>query len=256
MSSLPAHDAMLSFIIRFVQLGSKDDEIRVKTAFADDFVMLFGPIHRVRRLGQAYLQLAKRGHTVEGRVLVRAAIEHAFTAQWVFYTVGGLDRFRASTTADQHALAVAVRVPAEQLQETLDAIVPGPRMPKWADISRDLDDGSGFVSQSYRVLSQIAHVTHSAVVDGIAVDDSGEVSLRWNPEENIAEQVLYALTGACALAAWLLAVMTGDGQEQRRLRELCHALHIPWRLDQHLPSHRRRNVGPPPEPVAPGEWRE
>jgi hypothetical protein len=181
-------------------------------------------------------------------MLVRAALEHAVTAQWVFYTVGGVDRMRHSGASDQFNLARDVGATERQLRDLGDAIPSGPGMPAWGQIVTDVDDPAGFIRQSYRVLSQIVHVTHSTIIDGLAVGEDGEVSLRMEPEPAVEQEVLYALTGACLLAAWLLAVMSGDTSEQQRLRERGVDLHMPWRLDHHLLDERRRAAGPPAEP--------
>lgn len=245
---LPTRDQMLGFILRFIQDGNRDDEVIVKREFHGDFIVLFGIIQRVRRLSQAWVRLEKAGFSVEARMLVRAALEHAVTAQWVFYTVGGVDRMRHSGARDQFNLARDTGGSATQLSDLEDAIPAGPGMPAWGQIVADFDEPTRFIAQSYRVLSQIVHVTHSTILDGLEVDADGEISLRMEPEPAVEHEVLYALTGACLLAAWLLAVMSGDILQQQRLREGGVELHMPWRLDHHLPEERRRAAGPPPEP--------
>jgi hypothetical protein len=239
---------MLGFILRFIQDGNRGDDVTVKREFHGDFIVLFGIVQRVRRLSRAWVRLEKAGFGTEARMLVRAALEHAVTAQWVFYTVGGVDRMRHSSARDQFNLARDTGATAQQLRDLENAIPAGPGMPAWGQIVTDIDDPTRFINQSYRVLSQIVHVTHSTILDGLEVDEKGEISIRMEPEPAVEQEVLYALTGACLLAAWLLAVMSGDTSQQQRLRERGVELHMPWRLDHHLPERRRRAAGPPPEP--------
>jgi hypothetical protein len=239
---------MLGFILRFIQDGNRGDEVTVKREFHGDFVVLFGIVQRVRRLSQAWVRLEKAGFGIEARMLVRAALEHAVTAQWVFYTEDGVDRMRRSGALDQLNLARDLRASEERLRTLEGSLPAGPAMPAWGQIMTDLDDPTGFIKQSYRVLSQIVHVTHSTILDGLDIGDDGRLSVRMEPEVGVEQEVLYALTGACLLAAWLLAVMSGDAAQQQRLRERGVELHMPWRLDHHLPDQRRRAAGPPPEP--------
>ncbi len=79
---LPTSDALLAFILRYIQVPSRRDEFKVDTQRQDEFLLLFGLTHRVRRLAQAYLRLRKGDFEVEGQILVRSALEHAVTAQW------------------------------------------------------------------------------------------------------------------------------------------------------------------------------
>ncbi len=240
---LPTQDQMLGFIIRFVQQGTHDASFEVLRRYQDDFVVLFGIMQRVRRFAKAYLKLAKEGYATEARLFVRGALEHAVTAQWVFYTVGGVDRLRVSAARDQFNLGRDTGGAQERLDE-LEAAVPiGKGMPEWAAIMREMDENR-FIHQTYRVMSQIVHVTHSSIVDGLDIDEHGSISVRMEPEPALEIEVLYALTACCVLVAWLFAVMSGDAQEQRRVQERGVALHMPWRLDHHLAEERRRDAPP------------
>jgi hypothetical protein len=155
---------------------------------------------------------------------------------------------RRSGARDQFNLARDVGATQKQLHDLEAAIPSGPGMPSWGQIMSDLDDPSRFITQAYRVLSQIVHVTHSTIIDGLEVDKDGEISVRIEPEPAVEQEVLYSLTAACLLAAWLLAVMAGDAPRQQRLREVGIELQMPWRLDHHLPDKSRRTAGPPAEP--------
>lgn len=200
--ALPDPQRMKSFVLRYLQQENRGSEVIVDQAFDRDFVVLFGLLQRVRQLARCHLMLSRDGHGPIGRVLVRAAIEHAVTAQWVFFTDGGSDRLRAAIAHDQLALAVTLgSTDMGHLDALRDAIPPGSGMPKWTHIMRDCDDDTHFISQSYRVLSQAAHVTHSTAAEALSVSDSGELSLVMRPEDRLEHEVLYALAGSCMLSA-------------------------------------------------------
>lgn len=239
--ALPDRDHLKGFILRFLQQENRGDEVSVANPFQEDFILLFGLLQRVRHLARCHLALSKDGYGSVGRVLVRAALEHSVTAQWAFFTEGGVQRLKVAIGQDQRDLAIAIEAKDQDYLRRLEAAIPaGKGMPKWTDIVRDCDDSTRFVAQSYKVLSQAAHVTHSATVDAISMGESGELSLVLRPEDELEHQVLYALAGCCMLSAWLFAVLGDDQEEQRRLISVSSSLFLPWTIAHNLPAARRR----------------
>jgi len=247
-ASLPGEDEMRAFLLRFIQGAQRTEPVAVPPANRLDFVVLFGLIQRVRRLAQAYLQLERSGHVSEGTLLVRSALEHAATAQWAYLTPGGIGRLQVKLAQAQADLANHVSDSssegvewAKTAQRATVAIPLGPGLPPVSGkdgILKELDEDS-FLVVSYRVLSQVGHVTHRAPLDFIT-NVNGELQLRFEPEMREQQHILYALTGFCMLSAWLLARLEHDDRELRALRELGARLRVPWRLDTHLPRERRR----------------
>lgn len=238
---------MKSFLLRFIQDARHDGRIDVPSESSREFLVLFGLIQRVRRLTQAYLRLEKAGFVSEGSVLLRSALEHAVTAQWAYLTPGGIDRLTVSLARAQADLAAGM-IPYSKNPEWIqfeahlrEGVPPGPGLPKFTGrggIMAELDS-IHFLSTSYRILSQVGHVTHQAALDFV-FEVGGETQLRDTPEVRQQAEMLYSLTGFCMLGAWLLARLEADEHEIRTLQALCVQLHVPWRLDTHLPRERRR----------------
>jgi hypothetical protein len=247
---LPADIEMRAFLLRFIQDAKHRDGVTVPAENQRDFLVLFGLVQRVRRFAQAYLRLEKAGFATEASVLLRAALEHAVTAQWAYLTPGGVDRLHVTLARAQADLAhgmIGYLTDPEIIEQErrLRAAVPsGPGLPKFngpGGIMAELDSVK-FLSASYRVLSQVGHVTHQAPIDFV-IEVEGVVQLRTEPEPDEHAEFLYALTGFCMLVAWLHARLEGDDDEVDRLKQTCARLSVPWRLDTHLPDERRRFPG-------------
>lgn len=233
---------MRAFLLRFIQDAKHGERITVPAENEREFLMLFGLVQRVRRLAQAYLRLDHAGFASEASVLIRAALEHAVTAQWAYITPGGVDRLHVTLARAQADLAGKMTGYSKDpewvaRERQLRAAIPaGPGLPKFTGpegIMAELDSVK-FLAVSYRVLSQVGHVTHQAPL---------AIHLRTEPEANGHAEMLYALTGFCMLVAWLHARLEGDDAEVARLKETSVRLHVPWRLDTHLADDRRRFPG-------------
>ncbi|MET0887791.1 MAG: hypothetical protein ABWX92_15225 [Mycetocola sp.] len=244
MAELASPEALEAFILRFLQDKSHSEQIMVLAEYQSDFLVLFGLIHRVRRLARAYILLRKQAFTTEGEVLVRAAMEHAVTAQYAFLTVGGIERLNNTLGQAQkkYAAVIAASSPSAELDAWAAALPDptGPQLPPFsgAGIIGQLDTIK-FLKTTYKVLSQTGHVSHESQTDAI-IEVDGEYRLQPEPEPFFEHEVLYALTGFCLLAAWIIARLEGNTWEEARLQEFGVQLHVPWRLDTHLPAERRR----------------
>lgn len=240
---LPSRDALLGFVMRYLQYRANDDGANVKAQHIESFPIVWGVCQRVRRFARAYLRLVKHELATAGHPIVRAALEHAVTAQWVFYSADGPARFRKSMALDQLALATVVGglKDDDPITATLKSYVPDAKgMPPWKQIRQDLDDPTDFVSHTYQVLSQAVHVTHGVVRDSFMYDDNGELHIREAPEDEYPHQVLYTLAASCMLAWWLEATSYGDQTRLQRLQEDGSRLALRWRLDGRLPPDQRR----------------
>lgn len=90
------------------------------------------------------------------------------------------------------------------------------------------------------MLSQVAHVTHQAVLDALDSDDEGKFTLRLEPDHGMGREMLSALTSCCLLSAWVIAHIEDDRDELRRLQQFSRDLSMPFRLDAALPLALRR----------------
>lgn len=237
---------MERFILRFVQDADHPDGYTVAAENELEFRLLFGLIQRTRRYAQAVTRLRTSGFSVEARVLVRSALEHAVTAQWAYLTPGGIDRLNVSYATSQADLTDAINLTLEKpdlahAKKVRDSIPRGRALPKFTGpggIMSDLDSEK-FLAISYRVLSQTGHVTYEAALDHFD-DSTGELQLKFEPADRVSSEALYALTGFCMLAAWLTARLERDEAEIVKLKGLAQELSVPWRLDEHLPADQRR----------------
>lgn len=238
---------MRSFLLRFVQDARHPERIEVPSENSREFLVLFGLVQRVRRLTKAYLRLERGGFVSEGSLLVRSALEHSVTAQWAYLTPGGVDRLHVSQARAQASLLDEMAQYSSDPEWSVRAsrfreqVPEGPWLPRFSTpdgIMKELDSDR-FLSTSYRILSQVGHVTHQATLDFI-IEVEGKVELRTDPEIRMQGETLYALTGSCMLASWVLARLEADDQEIRALKDFAKRLHVPWRLDVDLPRGQRR----------------
>ncbi|MBN9239111.1 MAG: hypothetical protein J0J03_05490 [Leifsonia sp.] len=242
---LPSQEDLLKFILRYVQEPRVRDRYLPADGMDDDFLLLFGVAHRVRRLAQSYLRLRKAGFNNEGQILVRSALEHAVTAQWAHLVEGGLHRFRVSRTWDQFTLAQVLYEEssdpdaADHVAEYKAHVLQGAKLPKVTEMFKSLDNNA-FLRTTYKVMSQVTHVTHQAALDAIDSNDDGEMFLKLKPESDGDHEVLYALASCCMLSAWVIAHIEGSTDEMSRLQQFSTKLSMPFRLDAVLPLEQRR----------------
>jgi hypothetical protein len=244
---LPPIDAMRGFLLRFIQDVKHRDGIRVAPENEREFLILFGLMQRVRRLVQGYLRLERAGFANEGSLLARAALEHAVTAQWAYLIRGGIDRLHVTLGRASADLALGMIDYSSDSEwvaiekELREQVPKGKGLPKFTGpggIMADLD-AVKFLGASYRVLSQVGHVTSQAMMDFLR-EEQGEVRLSRNPEVVYQREVLYALTGFAMLVAWIQARLDGDDAEVSLLESAAGDLRVPYRLDRDLAANRCR----------------
>lgn len=244
MADLPPREALDAFILRFIQDKRHPESVKVLPEYRDDFLMLYGLIQRVRRLAQAYLRLRKQGFSSEGGVLVRAAMEHAVTAQYAYLTPSGIARLNVTLVRAQKDFVAALAegsAKPEILEWAANIDAPdGASLPPFSGggMMGQLDSIK-FLKKTYKVLSQVGHVSHESQLDAI-VEVDGEYHLATEPQPTFTHEVLYALAGFCLMSDWVLARLEGDEAEVDRLRQLGGQLRLPWRLDTHLAPEKRR----------------
>lgn len=212
--------------------------------YANDFLTVYGLIQRVRRLAQSYLRLRKGGFSSEGGILVRAAMEHAVTAQYAYLTPDGIERLNItlSRSHKDYAEAIAESSTKPGIHEWAASIErpDGPGLPRFSGqgMMGQLD-AVKFLKTTYKVLSQVGHVSHESQFDAF-VEFDGKYHLTPEPEEAFTHEVLYALAGFCLMSDWVVTRLEGNEAELNLIRQLGGQLSLPWRLDTHLPVENRR----------------
>ncbi len=212
-SHLPLRQLLQGLLLRFIRYRDTEEQVTVLEEHAGVFPGVYGVCQRVRRYTHAYLTLSRKGMGPEGHLLVRAALEHAVTAQWVFFKKDGAARLQAKIAHDQLRLAtMAGELDADDplVLQLREAIPNGKRMPDWAHIRNALDDDTRFLSHSYQVLSQAVHVAHGVVRDVVDFEPDGGFSLRARPDDDLEHQVLYTTAASALLAWWVEATAYGD----------------------------------------------
>jgi hypothetical protein len=247
--ALPGRDELLPWVMKYVLDRDNEDEIRVRDETAWDFRVLGGVLERVRRAAHAYLVLDQRGFAVEGRFMVRSAIEHAVTAQWAYLTPDGIDRLQVKMVqarldyaqqsrdlADPEWAGVIANIEAQFPRTNLGARRPG--TPKFSGNGNMLAtmDTTGYFQRAYAVLSRVGHVSDQAVSDYFVTEPDGTVAVSSAPSEDFDLDVFHTIATCCTLAAWVRARLEGD----ERGIELASSQRLLYRLDSHLdPSLRR-----------------
>lgn len=242
---IPPTEQLQGFILRFIQDPKhRSDGASIPSENYRDFSLLYGLVKRVQRLAHAYMKLRRLRFASEGEVLVRAALEHAVTAQYAYLTKGGVDR-----------LAVTLERKQKEWAEAIASSLTDPKAKQWADempvpTGKGLPEFTGegmmgeldeieFLKVTYKVLSQVGHVSHESWTDTF-VDVDGQLQIRESPDDYLDHEILYCLAGFCLLVAWITARLEQDDDEIDRLRQYGVAMHLPWRLDTHLPAKKRR----------------
>lgn len=127
----------------------------------------------------------------------------------------------------------------QQVADFKDRVLKGLGLPNFTEMIKQLDN-NGFLRTTYKVLSQVVHVTHQATLDALDSDEHGVVTLKLKPDEDIGHETLYALAFACMLSAWIVADLEGLVDEFSRLKSVSEQLSIPYRLDASLSAEARR----------------
>jgi hypothetical protein len=246
---LPGRDELLPWVTRYVLDRDHADEIRVRDESTWDFRVLGGVLERVRRAAHAYLVLDQRGFGVEGRFMVRSAIEHAVTAQWAYLTPDGIDRLEVKMVQARLDYAKQNRDANDpewaEVIANIEARFPKtnggvrkPGAPKFTGAGHILStmDATGYLQRAYAVLSRVGHVSDQAVSDYFVTEPDGTVAVTSAPAEDYDLEVFHTMATCCALAAWVRARLEGDEQGI----ELASSQGLLYRLDTHLDPTQRR----------------
>lgn len=245
---LPTRNAVMPWVRRYVADERHSAGVQVDEEHAWDFRVLGGLLERVRRAAGAYLLLERDGFAVEGRALVRSALEHAVIAQWAFLTPSGVDRLEVGILRSRIDYAKRSRDDADPEWDELIARIERQLpigddgrvrsgMPKLSGRDSILStlDHTGYLRRAYAVLSRAGHVTDQAVTDYF-VSDEGATAVTTTPAETYDLDVFHTLATCCCLAGWLQARLEGNAFEQH----LATQQRLLWRLDTHLPRKQRR----------------
>lgn len=227
--------------IAFVADAVVQPAYEVPAERARDFQLLYGPCVQASRFAASFVELYDSDFAHEAGVLARAAFEHAVTAHWVYFTVGGLDRYSKALMADittyRNELDDYLGNARENDPEPATTTSKG--LPPFGQMMWDLDSNS-YLRTTYRSLSLIVHPTHSAV-SGYLVRTDGGLELRHRPAgaANLFP-ALYSCAISSMLAFALLRHIVDPVTAPSLVEEKSVTLRLPPFLDDALQSEKRR----------------
>lgn len=239
-TSRPSEEALRDWIA-FVAEAVLQSTYQVPVERARDFELLYGPCVQATRFASSFVALHDAGFSHEAGVLARSAFEHAVTAHWVYFTVGGLDRFATALATD----AAAYRDELDDYLGNERGHAPGPAatkpkgLPPFGQMMWDLDSHS-YLRTTYRSLSLRVHPTHSAVT-GYLVRTKGGTELRHRPAQT---EALFPSLYSCAISSMLsfalLQHIVDPAAAPGAVEEASVTLRLPPFLDDALQSDKRR----------------
>jgi hypothetical protein len=212
--------------------------------------MLYGICVRARRQVEAFVVLDQSGYRGEGSFLLRAALEHAVTAQWVYATVGGYEQFEVAairarnsywemfSDQDDPEIQKNVAYAREAAENVADQTGLPSRFTK--DLLGRLDSNN-YLTRTYRLLSQSGHVTHQAFEAIFSVGEDGNPQFSNVPEQDTPETGMWYFAAICCmLTDWVLVHVADDTDAMKEVERWADVLEMPFRLDWDLPDNERR----------------
>lgn len=238
----PSDDALVEWI-RHVEEALHRPIFTVRPEYAKDFEVLYGVILQSARYGIAFLRLREAGLHREAEALARAAMEHAVTAHWVFFTEGGLDRFAVAINADfrRYYEVMAEWLDDPALQEKVEevSVYPGRGMPKFTQIMNDF--GGSFLTTAYKSLSLSVHATHHTVLKYLEHGDGG-VEVRTEARDANSFPALYLTAISSMLALSLVEFMIDPSRAEELLDDASERLRLPIFIHSELAEEKRRAI--------------
>jgi hypothetical protein len=192
------------------------DSMTVAKADTVRLQVLYGLCRQALNHARAAWAVIDAGLTLEAGVNIRAALEHAVTAQWAYFTPDGVSRLVASAKKKAAAYfetaGLQVSLGEEAVQKLACWKNSGKGIPDFARICDEIDGThdpkspkSGTLRFEYVRLSQAVHVTSSTITDYLQVDALyGELSLSAQSPDRFYKASVWDLGAATAMASWLL----------------------------------------------------
>jgi len=215
----------------------------VKRDGHDEFLLLFGLCAQSVRYAQAWSRLYSSGFEREAIVLARCAVEHAVSAQWCYFTAGGIQQLRDKIVNERRSFYVDFGTWLEH-DELLSAATSLPTADgePWPNFGRTIlkeVDAQNFLRTSYRGLSRSAHVSDSTVAGFLEVSDNG-YSVNVEPGDPMAFQAAHGASVAAMLGLWVIAEQIEDKSLSDLLDRRSDELELPCSLRDNIPEERAR----------------
>lgn len=221
-------------------------DIEVGGDHGADLYVLHGVCTQAVRHAQAALTLIDAGFEREATANVRAALEHAVTAQWNLYVPEMRGRLvpGAKQKAAEFYTTAGKYLGSTEFSNKVEEWSKCKGLPKFQQIMERVDptdiDGGGLLKFSYAVLSQQVHVTSGAVTSYLHLDQD-ELSLKRSAGDPFAQPTMFALAMAVALSVYVIEDLRDDKTRRDEVDRLAEDV-VPCTLEQDIAqvAHARR----------------
>lgn len=243
-----------------LDLQDSQNELAVSAVDSTAVQVLYGLCQQALNHSRAALVLIDAGLSVEATVNIRAALEHAVTAQWAFLTPNGIQRlldgskYKASQYFESAGLQVALD---DEAHEQISVWKTFQQLPSFAAMCDDLDGThdpdepkSGLLRFEYVRLSQATHITSSTITGYLAVDEStGETSLLQQAVDRFPVVNLLDLGMATAMACWIIESLRKEPNHLFEVQRIADEANIPSTLAEDYITAKKKKSKPKPSPA-------
>lgn len=220
----------------FIRKVAKEIPAVTVVAASRPLRLLHGLNVQAIRHAEASLVLRENGFGNEATICTRAALEHAVTSQWCYFTKTGIDRLQAEVERDMKSYYQLVGSWLDRLDvvAAADAMATPTHvgLPKFTGSEGIMGsiDADVFLRMSYKILSASVHVTHSTALSYLEILPGAE-TLTAVPNNSFEYPTTYSAAAAAMLAAWVEALLTGDTNRLAQLDALSDTLKLPVSLE-------------------------
>lgn len=216
--------------------------------------VLYGLCQQALNHARAALAVIDSGFPVEASVNIRAALEHAVTAQWAFLTPNGVTRLvdGAKYKAFQYFESAGLQVSLDhEARKRMADWKLCPQLPGFSAMCDEIDGThdpavpkSGLLRFEYVRLSQAAHVTSSTITGHLHIDEmTGETALRQQAAEHFPQANLLDLGMAIAMACWTIESLQAEPNGLAKIERIADAANIPSTLGEDYETAKKRKRG-------------
>jgi hypothetical protein len=241
-----------SAIEQMLALYDNDQEIMVAEEDSAVLKALHGVCERAVRHARAAMLLIEADFDREANVNVRAALEHAVTAQWAYLVPPDparclMDATQATAAEFLEAAEKRTALPND-LHKKKEDWKNSKKLPHFTQICDQVDGThdprmrrTGVLRFEYKRLSLMTHVTSGTVADHLGVDGESLV-LERNVPDPYAWFTLFDLAMAVALAVWVIQDLCDGKPNIETLEAVADSVGVPCCLRADIETARSRRA--------------
>ena len=213
--------------------------ILVEPTKAQELHVVHGVCSQAIRHCQAAMILSDAGFQREATVNVRAALEHAVTAQWAQYATGQRGRLLKGArrkAAEFYEAAGRYLGKPEIFAPQVEKWKASQGLPLFSQIMEAVDgtdvDGRSLLKFAYRQLSQQVHVTSGTVTSFL---DSADLTyLRRKVDDGNPTNTWLCLAMAAALSSYVVEDLRDDKRRRNQIVAIADAAGVPSTLEHDI----------------------